>query len=97
LVVVFLFCFCLEPAAVAAPKTLRIGFTCSLTGFSTEMERIHEQGAEIAKDWINEKGGVTIKGEKYLVELAVEDNKSFTDGAVAAVEKDTKGDGDEGN
>ncbi len=97
MVVVFLFCFCLEPAAVAARKTLRIGFTCSLAGFSTEMERIHEQGAEIAKDWINEKGGITIKGEKYLVELAVRTTRALTDGAVAAVEKDTKGDGDEGN
>jgi len=87
LVVVFLFCFCLEPAAVAAPKTLSIGFTCSLTGFSSDMERIHAQGAEIAKDWINEKGGVTIKGEKYLVELTVGDNKSSADGAVAAAKK----------
>ena len=87
LVVVFLFCFCLEPAAVAAPKTLRIGFTTGLSGFASENERIFAQGAELAKDWINEKGGVTIKGEKYLVELAIEDNKCSADGSVAAAKK----------
>ncbi len=87
LVVVFLFCFCLEPAAVAAPKTLLIGFTTGLSGFASENERIFAQGAELAKDWINEKGGVTIKGEKYLVELAIEDNKCSADGAVAAAKK----------
>lgn len=76
-----------ETAAVAAPKTLLIGFTTGLSGFASENERIFAQGAELAKDWINEKGGVTIKGEKYLVELAIEDNKCSADGAVAAAKK----------
>ena len=69
------------------PKTLRIGFLVSLTGFASGSERIHLQGAELARDMINEKGGVVIKGEKYLVELVPEDHKCTADGAVAAATK----------
>jgi branched-chain amino acid transport system substrate-binding protein len=69
------------------PKTLRIGFLTGLTGFASDSERVHLQGAELARDWVNEKGGVTIKGEKYLVELVPEDHKCTADGAVAGATK----------
>ena len=73
--------------ALAAAKTLKIGAIYSLTGLGSEIETICRNGSELAKDWINEKGGITIKGEKYLIELAVEDQKGVVDGAVAAATK----------
>ena len=73
--------------AGAAAKTLKIGAIYSLTGLGSEIETICRNGSELAKDWINEKGGITIKGEKYLIELVVEDQKGVVDGAVAAATK----------
>lgn len=72
---------------VAAAKTLKIGAIYSLTGLGSEIETICRNGSELAKDWINEKGGITIKGEKYLIDLIVEDQKGVVDGAVAAATK----------
>jgi branched-chain amino acid transport system substrate-binding protein len=69
------------------PKSLRIGFLTGLTGFASDSERVHLQGAELARDWVNENGGVTINGEKYLVELVPEDHKCTADGAVAGATK----------
>ena len=75
MIIAFMFFLCMEPHAIAKPKALRIGFLTGLTGFASDSERVHLQGAELARDMINEKGGVTIKGEKYLVELVPEDHK----------------------
>jgi branched-chain amino acid transport system substrate-binding protein len=41
----------------------------------------------MAADWINKKGGVTIKGEKYFIEIMLEDSKESIDGAVTATTK----------
>jgi branched-chain amino acid transport system substrate-binding protein len=73
--------------AGAAAKTLKIGAIYSLTGLGSEIEPILRNGSELCRDWINEKGGITIKGEKYLIELIVEDQKGVVDGAVAAATK----------
>jgi ABC-type branched-subunit amino acid transport system substrate-binding protein len=71
----------------AAAKTLKIGAIYSLTGLGSEIETICRNGSELCKDWINEKGGITIKGKKYLIDLVVEDQKGVVDGAVAAATK----------
>jgi branched-chain amino acid transport system substrate-binding protein len=71
----------------AAQKTLKIGAIYSLTGLGSEIETIMRNGSVLCKDWINEKGGITIKGEKYLIDLIVEDQKGVVDGAVAAATK----------
>ncbi len=70
-----------------APKKLRIGFLTGLSGFASDSERIHFQGGELARDWINQNGGITIKGQKYMVELVPEDHKCTADGAVAGAMK----------
>jgi branched-chain amino acid transport system substrate-binding protein len=70
-----------------APKTLKIGAMYSLTGDMSTVEIMLRDGAMLCQDWINEKGGITINGEKYLIELSVEDTKSTVDGAVAAATK----------
>ena len=73
--------------AGAAAKTLKIGAIYSLTGLGSEIEPILRNGSELCRVWINEKGGITIKGEKYLIDLIVEDQKGVVDGAVAAATK----------
>jgi branched-chain amino acid transport system substrate-binding protein len=72
--------------AVAA-KTLKVGVIHSLTGLGSEIETVMRNGEVLCQDWINEKGGITIKGEKYLIDLIVEDQKGVVDGAVAAATK----------
>jgi branched-chain amino acid transport system substrate-binding protein len=68
-------------------KKLRLGYLTGLTGFASDAERVHLQGGELARDWVNEHGGVTIKGEKYMVEIVPEDHKCTADGAVAGATK----------
>ena len=81
--------FLMPNATLAADKakTIRIGYLSGLTGFASDAERIHLQGGELARDWINQNGGVTIKGEKYMVELVPEDHKCSADGAVSGATK----------
>lgn len=71
----------------AAAKTLNIGAIYSLTGLGSEVEIVMRNGAQLCQEWINEKGGLTIGGEKYLINLIVEDQKGNVDGAVAAAIK----------
>jgi len=68
-------------------KTIRIGFLAALTGFASSSERIHLQGGELARDWINSRGGIKIKGETYTIELVAEDHKSTAEGAVSGATK----------
>jgi branched-chain amino acid transport system substrate-binding protein len=75
------------PSPPPEAKTLKIGAIYSLTGLGSEIETICRNGSELCKDWINEKGGITINGEKYLIDLIVEDQKGVVDGAVGAAIK----------
>ncbi len=70
-----------------APKTLTIGCIAGMTGFSSGPERALEQGSQLAVDYVNSKGGITIKGQKYLVNMITEDHKSTSEGAAAAATK----------
>jgi branched-chain amino acid transport system substrate-binding protein len=79
--------FAAHPGMAAEQKTLKIGGLFCLTGFGSSAETYIAQGAKLSEEWINEKGGLTIKGEKYRVELVVEDMKGTADGAVAAATK----------
>lgn len=81
--------FATSSAATAASKakTLEIGVLAAMTGFGSGAETLIVQGAEMAKHWINEHGGITIKGQKYLIKLVVEDTKGSADGSVAAANK----------
>lgn len=80
-------CETLAQAQAQKAKTLKIGLIHSVTGPGSEAEKDEKEGAFLAKDWINGKGGVTIKGEKYLIDLIHEDSKATIDGAVAAAIK----------
>jgi ABC-type branched-subunit amino acid transport system substrate-binding protein len=64
-------------------KTLKIGYLLCLTGWYSINDRNEERDVKIIADMINEKGGLTVKGQKYNIELVGEDGKSTMD-AIAA-------------
>ncbi len=68
-------------------KTLNIGMLLSVTGFFTVREVPDMNQAKFAADMINEQGGIMVKGQKYRVELMVEDCKSTMDGVTAAANR----------
>ena len=70
-----------------ASKTLTIGCVAGLTGFSSGSERAIEQGSRLAVDYVNNRGGLTINGQKYLIKVVTEDHKSTSEGAAAAATK----------
>ncbi len=98
LLFVMLVCVCvalgISPLASVAAETkvLKIGAVNSLTGFMAAGESPSDLGAKTAVKWINDKGGITVNGVKYRLQLVVEDPKSSAEGMAAAciklVEKD---------
>ncbi|MBI5586680.1 MAG: ABC transporter substrate-binding protein [Deltaproteobacteria bacterium] len=70
-----------------AQKILKIGAMDSLTGPMAPGEGLIHQGVVLAVDYLNEKGGIKVKGEKYKIELVTEDTKSSGEGMIAAANK----------
>lgn len=68
-------------------KTLRFGVLVCLTGWFSTFDMLEWEEAQLARDMLNERGGVTIKGQKYMIELVPEDCKSSADGVMAAANK----------
>jgi branched-chain amino acid transport system substrate-binding protein len=68
-------------------KELKIGAIVGLTGEGSEQIHITGEGMTAAADWINDNGGLTINGEKYLIKLIIEDNKMTVDGSITAATK----------
>lgn len=73
--------------ALAETKTLKIGLISSVTGSMAPGFRSVVEAAKPAQDLMNQKGGVTVKGQKYLVEIETVDDQSSPAGAVAATNK----------
>ena len=71
-------------ARAAGANVIKIGAVNSLTGFMAAGESPSDPGMKIAADWINAKGGVTVKGVKYTIQLVTEDPKSSAEGMAAA-------------
>jgi len=70
--------------ATDSVKTILIGDIENLTGASSDQLKTVADGVDLAKDYINEKGGVTINGQKYLIEVILQDNKMSAESATAA-------------
>jgi branched-chain amino acid transport system substrate-binding protein len=70
--------------STSAAKTLTIGEIEPLTGMFGDIFKYVPQGAQLAKDYINNKGGITIGGEKYMIDIIVRDGKDSPDGATSA-------------
>jgi branched-chain amino acid transport system substrate-binding protein len=50
----------------------------------SDFEKFDPQGAQIAVDYVNSQGGLTINGQKYNVELFVLDGKASSEGVTQA-------------
>ncbi len=68
----------------AAAKNLDIGEIESLTGLFSDFMKYVPQGAQLASDYVNSHGGITVGGQKYNINLIVQDNKSTPDGSATA-------------
>jgi branched-chain amino acid transport system substrate-binding protein len=70
-----------------AAKTFRIGYVLSVSGWFSVFDSAEEQNLRVVGQIINDRGGITIKGQKYAIELVGEDGKSTMDGTAAAATK----------
>jgi branched-chain amino acid transport system substrate-binding protein len=75
------------PCFAAETKIIKIGALDALTGFMAPGEAPMNEGEQLCVEWINDKGGITIKGQKYLIKLVTEDTKSTGEGMIAAATK----------
>ena len=71
----------------AAPQSIEIGMIASLTGPMAPAFKDLSEAAKSVADLINQRGGLTVQGTKYLVEIITEDDQSSPPGAVAAINK----------
>lgn len=67
-----------------AVKTLRIGYLLCLSGWYSVFDQVEERHLKAVADIINDRGGITVQGQKYKIELVGEDGKSTMDGVGAA-------------
>ena len=82
--------FLSRPVVVAAQQkagTLNIGYLLCLSDWYCVFDTIEERYLKAAAKMVNEKGGVTVQGQKYNIELVGEDGKSTMDGVTAAATK----------
>ena len=73
--------------ATAAEKEVIVGAIFGLSGPGSESMSRKYDGAKAAAAWINDKGGINIKGDKYLIKIIAEDMKGSPDGMIAAATK----------
>jgi branched-chain amino acid transport system substrate-binding protein len=71
----------------AQTKTLKIGLISSVTGPMAPAFKSELDAAKPVADLVNQKGGITVKGQKYLIEIVTGDDQSSPPGAVSAANK----------
>jgi ABC-type branched-subunit amino acid transport system substrate-binding protein len=86
-VALFLLSSSFAKEAVAQVKTLKIGLISSVTGPMAPAFKSELDAAKPAADLVNQKGGITVKGQKYLIEIVTGDDQSSPPGAVSAANK----------
>jgi len=74
-------------ATTAAAKTLNIGSVWDLTGTGANIEGVMAKGEALCKDYINNNGGITINGQKYLINIISLDSQSTDAAAVNAAQQ----------
>ena len=71
----------------AGTRTLKIGLITSITGPIAPALKALADAAKPAQDLMNQRGRITIKGQKHLIEIIAEDDQSSPPGGVAAANK----------
>ncbi len=70
-------------SAQGQTKTLRIGVLMCLSGWYAAFDAMDYKHVQAVAEMINDRGGLTVKGEKYKIQLVAEDGKSTMDGISA--------------
>lgn len=73
--------------AQSPAKTLKIGYLLCLSGWYSVFDAVEEGHVKAVAQMINDRGGLTIQGQKYNIELVGEDGKSTLDGIAAGATK----------
>jgi len=73
--------------AAPNPEVVKVGVLAGLTGPGSQMNMAQRDFILMCRDWINKKGGVTVKGKQYQIQCMVEDTKNTTAGSVTAATK----------
>ena len=73
--------------SAAAAKTVKIGSVWGMTGQGSEFGILAHRGEMLCVNCLNSHGGITVKGQKYQIELITEDIKATAEGAVTAANK----------
>jgi len=74
-------------AAAQPAKTYKIGLINSLTGLMAPGLAQVSGSVPVVEAFVNSKGGITVDGQQYLIDIAVEDDMSTQDGAIAVAKK----------
>ena len=77
---------CAKPAPAPA-QTLKIGQITSITGPMAAAFKPSYDAVKPTQDLLNQRGGITVNGQKYNIEIIAEDDQSSPEGAVAAASK----------
>jgi ABC-type branched-subunit amino acid transport system substrate-binding protein len=73
--------------SAAQPLELKIGVMSCLTGWFAQHDLLEWQELQMVAQYINDNGGVTIKGQQYNLKLVVEDYQSTDAGCTTAANK----------
>lgn len=73
-----------EEAVAPEAEILQLGYLVSLTGWFAPLDIMMYEECDAMVHIINERGGVTVDGQKYYLELVAEDCKSSLEGVTAA-------------
>ncbi len=77
----------LGQAQAADSKTLKIGAIVALTGMMAAGHKPVCDSLKPTETLLNQRGGITVNGQKYNIEIVAEDSQSSPPGAVAAINK----------
>ncbi len=83
--------FPLTGSLAAEPNVLKLGLITSATGGMAPAFKSLLDAAKPAEDLFNQRGGVTIKGQKYQIKIVTEDDQSSPPGGIAAINRLVQG------
>jgi branched-chain amino acid transport system substrate-binding protein len=73
--------------AAAQAKTLKIGLITSVTGPMAPAFKPMYDAVKPTEDLVNQRGGITVNGQKYNIKIIAEDDQSSPPGAIAATNR----------
>jgi branched-chain amino acid transport system substrate-binding protein len=76
-----------SPTSSTQAGVIKVGLNAELTGSIPKVGKSCKQGAELAVKEVNDAGGLEVAGQKYKIQLYVEDNEDKGDVAASVTQK----------